>query len=272
MKFAPLLLAMVLMPSLSAHAAVGDWVKGQRAGARLIATGIGKDGKLAAGIEIALPPDWTTYWRSPGDAGVPPVIDFSASANVGPAEVSFPVPTRTDEGGDTITNVYRDHVVFPVSLPVLDPAKPVALAVALHIGACKEICVPEDLTLVLTVPAGEADNGAGEVLAAAAALIPGPAEPGAFAIDHAAREGGPDRRPVFRFTGLVPDAAHADVFVEGPADWSPYTPEFAPGADGKPAWTVQFSRTGSKIPIDGARFRLTIRSGDRAIDQTVGLD
>jgi len=270
MKNSALLLIALALPIPIASAAVGDWTKGQRAEVRLISSGLGKDGRLAAGIEIVLPEGWTTYWRSPGDAGVPPVIDFSASQNIGPAEVSFPVPARMDEGGDTITNVYRDRVVFPVSAAVTNPAKPVDLALSLHIGVCNEICVPEDVTVGLIVPPGDHDTDAAKSLAVADALLPGAAEPGVFALDTITRDGGTDGKPVFRFVGTVPDAANADVFVEGPADWSPYTPEFVPGD--KPAWNVKFSRTGSKIPIPGASFRVTIRSGGRAIDETLSLN
>ena len=271
MKFVPLVLLALILPALPAHAAVGDWGKGQRAEARLIASGIGKDGKLAAGIEIALPDGWTTYWRTPGDAGVAPVIDFTGSTNVGPAEISFPVPARTDEGGGTITNVYRDHIILPVSMAVPDRAQPIALSLNLHIGACNEICVPEDISLALTVPAGEFDDAAEGTLAEARALLPGPPQPNFFEIRSISRTGGTDNRPVFTFSGIVPDAMKADVFVEGPADWAAYTPEYVASTE-QPVWTVKFSRTGSKIPIEGARFRLTIRSAGHAIDQTISLD
>jgi DsbC/DsbD-like thiol-disulfide interchange protein len=263
-------LALALMLPATAHAAVGEWVKGQRANVRLLASGIAADRNLAAGIEIALPEGWTTYWRNPGDAGIPPVADFSGSKNIGATDIAFPVPTRQDDGADTITNVYSGTVVFPVSIAIADPSKPVDLALDLHIGVCKEICVPEEFSTTLTIPAGEQDATAYAELTAARALIPGPDRAGEFSIDTVTRNGGTDGRPVFRFTGTVPDAANAVVFVEGPADWSPYTPEYVAGD--KPAWDIKFSRTGAKTPIAGAKFRLTIQSAGKAIDQTLTLN
>lgn len=270
MKFAAMLAAALMLPAVAADAAVGDWSKGQRAEVRLLASGIGADGRLAAGIEIALPDGWTTYWRSPGDAGIAPLADFAASKNIGATDVAFPVPTRQDDGADTVTNVYRGRVIFPVSVSVADPSKPVDLALSLHIGVCQEICVPEDVTARLTVPPNEKDATADAELAAARALVPGAAVPGTFALDAVTRSGGSDGRPVFRITGIVPDAAHAQVFVEGPPDWAPYTPEFVSGD--KPAWDIKFSRTGAKTPIAGAKFRLTVQSGADAIDQTLTLN
>ena len=83
----PLALTLLSPP---AAAAFGTWAEGQQARARLLAAGIGPDGRLGAAIEIELEPGWKTYWRTPGDAGIPPKIDFGASANAGAAAVVVP--------------------------------------------------------------------------------------------------------------------------------------------------------------------------------------
>ena len=266
------LLGASMLATIPASAAIGNWGHGQRSEVRLLAAGVGKDGRLTAGIEIVLPRGWRTYWRTPGDAGVPPVIDFSASKNLGPADVAFPLPTREDEGDDIVDNIYLDRVTLPVSATIADPKKPVELSLRIHLGVCDKVCVPEDVTVALTVPPNENDMAATATIAAAVALVPGPPEPGKFALDKVTRDGGTDGHPVFRFEGVVPDAANAHMFIEGPEDWFPYTPAFVHGGDGKAAYTVEFSRLGSPVPIAGARFRVTIASGGRAIDQTLPLD
>jgi DsbC/DsbD-like thiol-disulfide interchange protein len=263
-------LALVLATTSSVSAAVGGWEKGQRAEVRLIASGVGSDGKLAAGIEIVVPSGWHTYWRSPGDAGVVPLIDFSQSKNLGPAEVSFPVPERLDDGF-AVTNIYEGRVVLPVSAVVTDPSKPIDLVAKLTIGVCEDVCISDDVDVRLTIPSGESDSTAAGMLTTARALVPGPPQPGVFAIEKVTRIGGTENRPVFRFDGIVPAAAGASVFVEA-ADWAPYTPDLVAGESGKTAYTIEFSRRGSAIPIASAKFRLTILSGKRAIDQTLGLD
>jgi hypothetical protein len=101
--------------------------------------------------------------------------------------------------------------------------------------------------------------------------LPGPQQPGVFAFSDVTRDGGTDNHPVFRFTGVIPDAKNAGIFVEGPADWSPYTPEFMGEQGGKATWSVKFTRLGAKTPIAGASFRLTAVSGGHAIDQTLAL-
>jgi suppressor for copper-sensitivity B len=265
--FAAIAVAFVVLPT-AAFAAVGDWQQGEQARARLIAGGVDSSGHLSAALEIALPSGWKTYWRTPGDAGVPTTADFTGSSNVGPVSVFFPVPTRDDDGY-AVTNVYDDGIVLPLTATIADPGKPATLNVDLKLGVCQQVCVPDEVQASLTVPAGEADAASAAEIAKAAALLPGPALPGTFAIDSVTRTGGTNGRPVFQFSGVVPDAAHADFFVEGPTDWAPFRPAFQLSADGKAAWRVQFSRLGSTVPIPGANLRVTIRSGNHAIDQTV---
>ena len=259
--------ALVAAPGL---AAVGDWGQGSQARIRLLAAGVDADGILTGGIEIALPAGWKTYWRSPGDAGVPPKFDFAGSTNFADAAVAFPVPTRQDDGF-AVTNIYHDRVLLPFSARVADPSAPVEIAMHAQIGACQEVCIPEDITASLMVAPGAQDADVAAALAAVRKNLPGPPVPGAFAFTAAARDGGTDRDPVFRFVGIVPQPDKAIVFVEGPDDWAPYTPDYVGETGGAAAWTVKFSRLGAKTPIAGASFRLTVVSGAQAIDQTVAL-
>lgn len=101
-------------------------------------------------MEVVMEPDWKTYWRSPGDAGgVPPYFDWSKSRNVKATSVMFPAPHRfSDPAGDAIG--YKDRVVFPVRI---DPGsgQNVDLAVRFEYGVCREICIPAQAKLALTV-------------------------------------------------------------------------------------------------------------------------
>jgi DsbC/DsbD-like thiol-disulfide interchange protein len=270
-RFVRLALAVALVAPVGAPAtaAVGDWASGAKARVRLVAAGIGEDGRLAAGIEIALPPGWKTYWRSPGDAGIAPVIDFTASKNLGDAEVRFPPPHRFDDG-ISVTNVYQGSVVLPVSAVVPDPDATVDLAVDIKLGVCEEICVPDEVTARVIVPAGETDAVAAKALANARAALPGPPDPGVFSVDTVARDGGSDERPVFRFALTTPDPADTTVFVEGPPDWYAGAP--VPAGEGTGEYTMKFDRLVAKTPIEGATLRFTVVSGGRAIEQTMSLD
>ena len=262
-----LVLAMLAAP---ASAAVGEWVDGGKARIRLIAAGVDAAGRLQAGIEIVLDPGWKTYWRSPGDAGIAPAMDFSSSHNVGPVDVAFPVPERHDDG-TSVTNVYEGRVVLPLSAELADPKAAGNLAVKLDIGVCAEVCIPDHFEASLDVGATP-DPAAAATLDVARSLLPAAPQPGSFAVDKVWRDVGTDKRPVFDLQATLPDAKGAAVFVEGPGDWYPDVPALLSSDGTHAVYRVTFDRLVSKTAIAGAKLRVTIVSAGRAIEQWVGLD
>ena len=138
-----------------AETLASPWVEGYNNKVRLIA-GKARQGfpwaGTYAGIEIVMPAGWKTYWRNPGEAGgVPPEFDWTGSENLSGSAVLYPAPHRfSDKSGQTIG--YKEHVIFPVRFAVSDPAKPVKLKLKATYGACKELCVPAEAELQLTIP------------------------------------------------------------------------------------------------------------------------
>ena len=102
----------------SALAAATAWVGDDHASARLITAveAVGSGSTVDAGLEIRLAPGWHAYWRSPGDAGIAPSIDWAGSSNLAHAEIAWPAPTRLSQQGFE-TAVYDDRVVLPITLP-----------------------------------------------------------------------------------------------------------------------------------------------------------
>jgi len=149
------LFALVFAPFGTAAATTAtQWSSSHKSKARLLAgTVIAEDGSrvLYAAIEITLTPKWKTYWRHPGEAGgVPPYLDWSKSTNLAGTELLFPAPQRfKDTVGDAIG--YEKHVVLPVRITLLDPAKPVSLAVDFQYGVCLDICIPARAKLALPI-------------------------------------------------------------------------------------------------------------------------
>lgn len=102
-------------------------------------------------LEMTLQPNWKTYWRMPGDAGIPPSFDWTGSTNIGAAEVRYPAPAMyVDQAGRTIG--YKSSVVFPIVLKPEDPSKPSSVRVELAFGICREICIPVETKVSLDVP------------------------------------------------------------------------------------------------------------------------
>ena len=108
-------------------------------------------GKHIAGLRITLAPGWKTYWRAPGDAGIPPVLNLERSSNIAGVELTWPVPTVFDQGGMRSIG-YESGVVVPVTVTPRDAAAPKVLAGELQIGVCEEICIPMIFAFEATLP------------------------------------------------------------------------------------------------------------------------
>ena len=125
-------LAGVLLAALLAggvaRAASSDWAKSEHVSARLLSA-VGGTGDLTTvpgGLEIQLAGDWKTYWRSPGDAGLPPTLDWKGSQNLASATLLYPTPERVTVLGIQ-TFGYKHGVVFPLDLKLADKGKPLEL-------------------------------------------------------------------------------------------------------------------------------------------------
>ena len=118
---------------------------------RLIAGTARGQGRYAAAAEIKLAGAAVTYWRQPGDAGVPPTFSFQGSTNLATAEVAYPAPLRINEQGLEAFG-YRGDVAFPIAVTARDPAKPVHLRLTLNYAVCDNICLPAKSVTELELP------------------------------------------------------------------------------------------------------------------------
>lgn len=153
-----------------------DWTGIPEAEVRLIA-GRTADGVDMIGLEFVIAPKWKVYWRSPGDAGFPPVPDWAASDGVVPGEIAWPLPATFMYYG-LRTYGYEEQVVLPVAIRRRDRARPTVVALHLSYAACADICVPIEADLTLTLPAGDLPlNRHGKAITralnAAPLLVPG---------------------------------------------------------------------------------------------------
>jgi DsbC/DsbD-like thiol-disulfide interchange protein len=100
-----------------------------------------EDGRHLGGVIVTLAPGWKTYWRAPGEAGIPPVFDWSGSRNLARVAVHWPRPIVFDLAGMTSIG-YAEELVLPLEIVPADPSLPVDVNVELTLGVCRDICVP----------------------------------------------------------------------------------------------------------------------------------
>jgi DsbC/DsbD-like thiol-disulfide interchange protein len=231
-----------------------QWVDGHNSRARLISGG------GIAGVELELPEGWKTYWRYPGEAGgVAPVFDWSQSTNLESAQVLYPAPKRfTDASGETIG--YKGNVTFPVRLKPKDASKPIDLRVAFDYGVCKDICIPAQAELALTVPP---DTDASEDLMNAMARVPAPPD--------ARRETDPlvtgvvteltGDKPRIVVRAEVPAGGHVDAFVDAPDGlYVPLPKKTADDGKGAVTFEVDLSKDVDIAALKGKKLSATVVS------------
>ena len=112
-----------------------------------------KDGSHMAGLQLTLSPGWKTYWRSPGEAGIPPLFNWSGSENLKSVRIHWPTPAVFQTNGMQSIG-YHDQVTLPLEVAALDPTKPVRLHATVDLGVCKDICLPASLDLTTDLNAG----------------------------------------------------------------------------------------------------------------------
>jgi DsbC/DsbD-like thiol-disulfide interchange protein len=168
---AAMLLVVLGVGAACAAENVSPWDGDARSAARLIsgARPSNPGAPLRAGIEIRLGRGWHTYWRYPGDAGVPPRFDFGGSQNVKAVEVLWPAPRRLSEAGLDSIGYDRD-VILPLRVTPQDEAKPVTLRIKLDYAICEKLCVPAQTVAELALADAESTQDAR--LATAEALVP----------------------------------------------------------------------------------------------------
>jgi DsbC/DsbD-like thiol-disulfide interchange protein len=163
--------AIAVLTGTTARAAdESPWNEDVRSAIRLIAgSSKADDVVLRAGIEVKLRPGWKTYWRYPGDSGVPPHFDFSGSENLKKADVLYPAPHLfTDETGQSLG--YKDTVIFPVVVSPQQAGKPVRLRVKVDYAVCEKLCVPAEGRAELTLVTGDSKHN--PALTTAEARVP----------------------------------------------------------------------------------------------------
>ena len=132
-----------------------DWVFTEMANFRLISgiSNIGASNKVPLGLEFELRDGWKIYWRNPGDAGYPPEISFSNSENLSELKWYWPAPKRF-VFEDMQNFGYEEKIIFPITAILKKPKEPLVLRAHITALACKDICVPIDRSLNLTIPVG----------------------------------------------------------------------------------------------------------------------
>jgi len=269
---ATLIAATVLLSCAAAAARAQDtspWQRDSHSAVRLIA-GSRSGTVLLGGIAFQLQPGWKTYWRTPGDSGVPPRFDFSKSDNVEAVTVLWPAPTKFDDGAGGHSLGYHDQVVLPLRIVAKSADKPMVLRADISYAVCEKICIPVEAKaeLAFTSVASTEDTA----LSAALDTVPKPAnvgDPNPITIRDVKRDG----KSGVIVDVTAPDARSVNLYVEGPTpDWSlPIPTERASGTPGIKRFAFELDGVPPGVKPDGAALKFTLVAPEKAYEFNVNL-
>jgi DsbC/DsbD-like thiol-disulfide interchange protein len=265
--------ATLLASSLAIEARAQDaspWQRDDHSAVRLLA-GSRSGAVLMGGIAFALQPGWKTYWRTPGDSGVPPRFDFSKSDNIEAVTVLWPAPTQFDDGAGGHSLGYKGQVVLPLRIVAKNADKPVTLRAAINYAVCEKLCIPVEANAELAFASVASSEDS--ALHAALDTVPKPAnvgDPNPLTIRDVKRDG----KSAVVVDVATSDARDVSLFVEGPTpDWALPVPKLIEGGPpGVKRFGFELDGLPPGVSPEGAALKLTLVGGDRAYEFNVNLN
>lgn len=193
--------------------AASPWYRTDQGRVRLIAAtpSPGDAAAVKLGLQFELAPHWKIYWRSPGDAGYPPRLQWKGSTNLRNAVVAWPAPERFSVQG-LETAGYSGAVVLPITARLARPGAALRLRAHLSYLTCSDICVPHHAMLALDLPAQ--GRGYAALIAQYQAQVPGNGAAAGLTLEKAVLRPGAPAALDLTFASKTPLAA-PDVFIEG---------------------------------------------------------
>src|SRR5882762_934281 len=267
------LAAAVIVLSAGPQARAQDsspWQKDGHSAVRLLA-GSRSGGVLLGGIAFQLQPGWHTYWRTPGDSGVPPRIDFAKSENIEAVTILWPAPTKIADGAGGVSLGYQKQVVLPLRIVAKNADKPVTLRADINYAVCEKLCIPVEANTELAFASVASTEDS--ALFAALDTVPKPAsigDPNPLTIRDVKRDG----KSSVLVDVATPDTREINLFVEGPTpDWALPVPLLL---EHSPPGVKRFSFELDGLPPgadpEGAALKLTLVGGDRAYEFNINLN
>jgi len=260
--FAIILLLSQWVP-VTSYAATSQPFQSKAVEARLITVndGVPTGAKtLSAGLKVVLAKGWKTYWRTPGEVGLPPTIDWSGSENVANVAFLWPAPHRFHAFG--IENFgYKKSVVFPLSIELKTAGQPVRLRARVNMLTCSLVCVPQDFALSLDLGTGSGlDQTSATLIANWAQKVPTDGKASGVTFETVGLEQSANPAIVLTLRGEQP-FTDPDIFPEVSRYTTFGPPDIRLGDGGRLLW--------ARIPLtnleDGATdLALTVTDGNRA--------
>ncbi|MGZ2450493.1 DsbC/DsbD-like thiol-disulfide interchange protein [Rhizobium ruizarguesonis] len=266
-------MAAALVPFSTIHAEMSAWAENDGGRMRLVALAPDAAGKIRAALQIEPKPGWITYWKEPGNSGIPPQITITPESGVSLDAIAYPVPKHFFKGG--IEDIaYDAPVTLPLSLTAAGKG-PVAIDASAFIGICKDICIPFQANFQLKLgPAMQSHPEEEAILQAADASLPKPPSVDFGVTAHAMS---PDRKTLsltLALPGGGPGEGKAapDIIVTGPSGYA-FTKQIGGKRDGAAFKVdVPIGKLPKDYDISGKQWNVLVIDGEKAMETTLAFE
>lgn len=214
-------------------------------------------GHHMAAVQVDLAPGWKTYWRAPGDAGIPPLWTWTTAENVETIAFHWPVPQVSHDNGMRSIGYYG-NLTLPVQLTATDPSQPIRISGSVQIGVCESICVPMEFQFEATLLPNSPRDG---TIVAALLDRPRTAEE-AGATDARCMVNAMDGGLSLTTQVAMPLSGGEEIVIEtaDPTVWVS-EPVVERSATGFVATSRLYSSDGQPIAVDRSGVRITVLGG-----------
>jgi len=222
------------------------------------------DGTQIAALRMSLAPGWKTYWRAPGDTGIPPQFFWQGSSNINDVQISWPTPSIFYLSGLRSIG-YQDELVIPLEIKPNEPGKQIRIKGEIDVGVCKDVCIPRTLSFDQLVEAGHSKRD--PVIAAAMASRPYSASEAG--VQSATCKLSPiDGGLRISTTIVMPSAGGTEVAVIEPGDPQIWASEAVTKRSGKKltASSDLIHVSENAFALDRSKIRITVLGGKYSVD------
>ncbi|MGP4665517.1 protein-disulfide reductase DsbD domain-containing protein [Agrobacterium pusense] len=248
----------------AARADITDWARSEGGQMRVASLAVDANGVVRGVLQIEPKDGWITYWREPGEAGIPPQITPDPTSGAMLTAMAYPVP-KLIENGD-ITDIGYDHAVsLPFQLKVTDPAAGGKIDLTAFIGVCQNICIPFEAKFSIDRgTAGDDDSEERRLLEEARATLPEAASDDFKVIDFHIT---PDKTMLGVQLQLPENAPkETEIFIAGPSGFAYYEPQNLVRDKRKLSFYMNIKGLPKTYQVQGNSWPILVKSGGRAME------
>ncbi|MCG6904542.1 MAG: hypothetical protein LJE68_17875 [Rhodobacter sp.] len=222
-----------------------------------------ENGTHMTALRITLAPGWKTYWRAPGEAGIPPRFDWAGSSNLSGVVFHWPTPDVFHQNGMRAVG-YKTELVLPIELTPIRKGQPITLRAAVELGVCQDICMPISVRVAADLPSsGRSDP---RIRAAIDARPATSREAGMRSISCSVEPISDGLRLTARID--LPSVGRDEIAVFELPDQTIWVAEAETSRNGRTltAVTDMVPPASGPFLLDRSQVRITVLAGHRAVD------